>query len=66
MATEPKRTEDSDKVVSLREARRRQADAKAQAGKAASGHKAPEKKMPALLIFLAMLAMLVAYRFLAS
>ena len=70
MATEPKRTDEADNVVSLREARVRQAEAKTQAqtqaGKTASGRAAPEKKMPALLIFLAMLAILVAYKFLAT
>ncbi|MEZ5764204.1 MAG: hypothetical protein R3D69_08115 [Xanthobacteraceae bacterium] len=68
MATEPKRTDDSDNVVSLRDARARQAEAKAQAEarKTVSGGAAREKKVPALLIFLAMLAILVAYKFLGS
>lgn len=70
MATEPKRTEDSDNVVSLRDARARQAEAKAkaqaEAGKTAYRRAAPEKKVPALLIFLALLAILVAYKFLGS
>lgn len=72
MATEPKRTDDSDNVVSLRDARARarQAEAKAkaqaEASKTASGRATPEKKIPALLIFLALLAILVAYKFLGS
>jgi hypothetical protein len=70
MAIEPKRTDEADNIVSLREARARQAEArtraKAEAGKTASGRPAPEKKIPALLIFLAMLAILVAYKFLGS
>lgn len=74
MATEPKRTDGSDNIVSLREARARarQAEAKAkakaqaEASKTASGRAAPEKKIPALLIFLALLAILVAYKFLGS
>ena len=76
MASEPKRTDGPDNIVSLRDARARQAEVQAKAkteagiqakaGKTASGRPAPEKKMPALLIFLAMLALLVAYKFLAT
>lgn len=80
MAPEPKRTDEPDNIVSLRDARARQAEAQAKAkaeakiqvkiqakaGKTASGRAAPEKKIPALLIFLAMLALLVAYKFLAT
>jgi len=70
MATEPKRTEDSDNVVSLREARARarqaETKARAEASKTASGRAAPEKKIPALLIFLVLLAILVAYKFLGN
>ena len=55
---------------SLRDARARarQAEAKAQAeaSKTASGRAAPERKVPAWLIFLVMLAILVAYKFLGS
>jgi hypothetical protein len=62
MATEPKRPEDGDNVVSLREARARQAAAQARAEK----NQPPpgEKKMPVLLIFLGLLAIVVAVKFL--
>jgi hypothetical protein len=73
MASEPKRPNEQDNIVSLREARARQA---AQAKKlngskaggigSASGGATPQRKMPALLIFLAMLAILVAYKFLVG
>ena len=69
MASEPKRPDEHDNIVSLREARARQA---AQAKKL-NGSKPPgadatssEKKMPVLLIFLGMLAVLVAYKFLVG
>lgn len=62
MATEPKRPDDGDNIVSLREARARQAEAQARADKSRSA--APEKKMPVLLIFLGLLAALVAFKFL--
>jgi hypothetical protein len=68
MATEPKRPDDGDNIVSLREARASQAAqakaAKTAAGKIMSGKDRPERKMPVLLIFLGLLAILVAYRFL--
>lgn len=62
MTSEPKRPDSSspdtsDNVVSLREARKRQS--------AAQPKPAPEKKMPVLLIFLGLLAILVAYKLLA-
>jgi hypothetical protein len=63
MATEPKRPDDGDNIVSLREARARQAAAQAKADKSKSGTK-PEKKVPALLIFLGLLAVVVAFKFL--
>ena len=73
MASEPKRPDEQDNIVSLREARARQA---AQAKKlngskaggigGASGGAAPQRKMPVLLIFLGMLAVLVAYKFLVK
>jgi hypothetical protein len=63
MATEPKRPDDGDNIVSLREARARQAAAQAKADKSKSGSK-PEKKVPALLIFLGLLAIVVAFKFL--
>jgi Flp pilus assembly protein TadB len=63
MASEPKRPDDGDNVVSLREARARQAEAQAKADKARqSGH--GEKKMPVLLIFLGLLVAVVAVKFL--
>ncbi|MDQ8726538.1 hypothetical protein [Bradyrhizobium sp. LHD-71] len=63
MASEPKRPDDrDDNVVSLREARARQAAAQAKS-KNRSGNKS-ERKIPALLIFLGLLAILVAYKFL--
>jgi type VI protein secretion system component VasF len=65
MATEPKRPDDKDNIVSLREARARQA---AQARSRSQGSKSdggrPEKRMPVLLIFLGLLAVLVAYKLL--
>jgi hypothetical protein len=66
MASEPKRPNDADNVVSLREARARQAaQAKAERNRSANG--APEKKrMPVLLIFLGLLAVVVAIKFLAG
>jgi hypothetical protein len=73
MASDPKQPDEQDNIVSLREARARQA---AQAkklngskpggfgpGGMATGEK---KKMPVLLIFLGMLAVLVAYKFLVG
>jgi hypothetical protein len=68
MATEPKRPDDGDNIVSLREARARQAAAQARAeknkaDKSKSGNR-PEKKVPALLIFLGLLAIVVAFKFL--
>ena len=66
MATEPKRPNDADNVVSLREARARQAaQAKAEHSKAANGA-TEKKKMPALLIFLGLLAVVVAFKFLVG
>lgn len=65
MATEPKRPDDGDKIVSLREARARQA-AQAKSARAKPGSNAPVKKMPVLLIFLGLLAMLVAFKYLAG
>jgi hypothetical protein len=62
MATEPKRPDD-DNVVSLREARARQAAAQARADRNKPAGQG-EKKMPVLLIFLGLLAVLVAYKFL--
>jgi hypothetical protein len=68
MATEPKRPDDGDNIVSLREARARQAEAQARADKAKSDNSKsgtrPEMKVPALLIFLSLLAILVAFKFL--
>lgn len=66
MATKPNGhgpDDDSDKIISLREARARQAAAGAQAK---SGQNKPEKKMPVLLIFVGLLAVLVAYKFLVG
>jgi hypothetical protein len=67
MASEPKRPDD-DNIVSLREARARQAaQAKAERDKAErnkSGTTKPEQKLPVLLIFFGLLAVLVAYKFL--
>lgn len=62
MATEPKRPDDKDNIVSLREARARQASAQAKSERGRTDR--PEKKMPVLLIFLGLLAVLVAYKFL--
>lgn len=64
MATEPKRPDDGDNVVSLREARARQTAAQAKSDKNKSDK--PEKKLPVLLIFLGLLAVLVAYKFLVA
>jgi hypothetical protein len=66
MATEPKRPDDRDNIVSLREARARQAAAQADKNKASKGKPgaSPEKKVPALLIFLGLLAIVVAFKFL--
>ncbi len=64
MATEPKRPDDADNVVSLREARARQAAAQARADKSKPGAGPGEKNMPVLLIFLGLLAVLVAFKFL--
>ncbi|CAN0484962.1 unnamed protein product [Phaeothamnion confervicola] len=61
MATKPNGQDDSDKIISLREARAKQAAAQAK-----SGQDKPEKKMPVLLIFLGLLAILVAYKFLVG
>jgi hypothetical protein len=80
MASEPKLPDDQDNVVSLREARARQAaQAKKQAAQAkklngsktagvgfGGGGATPQRKMPVLLIFLGMLAVLVAYKFLVG
>lgn len=63
MASEPKRPDDDDNVVSLREARARQAAAQASARKGKPTG-STEKKMPVLLIFLGLLAVVVAYKFL--
>jgi hypothetical protein len=65
MASGPKRPDDKDNIVSLREARARQA-AQAKADRDKSSKDRPEKKMPALLIFLGLLAVLVAYKFLLA
>lgn len=65
MATEPKRPDDSDNIVSLREARARQA-AQAKSASGRPGSNAPGKKMPVLLIFLGLLAVLVAFKYLAG
>ena len=64
MATEPKRPDDADNVVSLREARARQVAAQARADKGKPGMGSGETKMPVLLIFLGLLAVLVAFKFL--
>lgn len=60
MSTNPKQPDDRDNIISLREARQRQAAAQAQAQR----KPAPEKKMPVLLIFLGLLAILIAYKML--
>lgn len=65
MATEPKRPNDRDNIVSLREARARHA-AQAKSARSKSDQNAPEKKMPVLLIFLGLLALLVAFRYLLA
>lgn len=64
MATQPKRPGDGDNVVSLREARARQAAAQAGPAKNKPGVVTREKKMPVLVIFFGLLAILVAYKFL--
>jgi hypothetical protein len=64
MASEPKRPNDADNIVSLREARARQA-AQAKAERNKSDKTTPEKKMPVLLIFLGLLAVLVAFKYLS-
>ncbi len=73
MASEPKQPDEQDNIVSLREARARQAaQAKKMNGSKPAGFgptgmaTGEKKKMPALLIFLAMLAVLVAYKFLVG
>ena len=74
MASEPKRPDDQDNIVSLREARAKQAaQAKKMNGSKAGGvgvsggsAGAGERKMPVLLIFLGMLAVLVAFKFLVG
>jgi hypothetical protein len=73
MANEPKRPDEPDNIVSLREARARQAaqakkmNGSKPAGLGPSGMATGEKKkVPALLIFLGMLAVLVAYKFLVG
>jgi hypothetical protein len=69
MASAPKRPDEHDNIVSLREARARQAaQAKKLNGSKPTGTAATsgEKKMPVLLIFLGMLAVLVAYKFLVG
>jgi hypothetical protein len=71
MASEPKRPNEPDNIVSLREARARQAaQAKklngSKPGGGVGGTGAAEKKMPVLLIFLGMLAVLVAFKFLVG
>jgi hypothetical protein len=65
MATEPKRPNDGDNIVSLREARARQAAAQARANRKAPAD-AGEKKMPVLLIFLGLLAIVVAVKVLVG
>ena len=62
MATEPKRPDDSDNVVSLRAARAR-AEARARADKNRQTGQG-DRKLPALLIFLGLLAVFVAMKFL--
>jgi len=71
MASEPKRPDEQDNIVSLREARARQAaQAKKLNGSKAGGigtaSGGEKKKMPVLLIFLGMLAVLVAFKFLVG
>ena len=63
MASQPKRPDDRDNVVSLREARARQAaQARSEKNEPAGGR--PGKKMPVMLIFLGLLAIVVAARML--
>lgn len=66
MASEPKRPDEQDNIVSLRAARARQAEQakKLNGSKPTGAATSGEKKMPVLLIFLGMLAVLVAYKFL--
>ena len=73
MASEPKRPDEQDNIVSLREARARQAAQAKKMNGSKPGGFAPggmatgeKKKMPVLLIFLGMLAVLVAYKFLVG
>jgi hypothetical protein len=74
MASEPKRPVDQDNIVSLREARAKQAaQAKKLNGSKAggtgfggTGTGTTERKMPVLLIFLGMLGLLVAFKFLVG
>ena len=63
MATEPKRPGD-DNVVSLREARARQAAAQAAAERNRQTGSSEKKKVPVLLVFLGLLAVFVAWKFL--
>ena len=69
MASEPKRPgdrNDQDNVVSLREARARQAAQAKKLNGAKPGNAPAEKKMPVLLIFLGMVAVLVAWKYLVG
>ncbi len=73
MASEPNRPDDQDKVVSLREARAKQAaqakkmnGSKAGTGFSSTNSGTGQRKMPVLVIFLGMLALLVAYKFLVG
>ena len=63
MASGPKRPDDDDNVVSLREARARQAEARAKADKSKPAGQSA-KKTPVLLIFLGLLVVFVAVKFL--
>ena len=65
MATEPGKPNDGDNVVSLREARERQSAAQAKADRIAPAG-AGEKKMPVLLIFLGLLAVVVTVKVLVG
>lgn len=74
MASEPKRPDDQDQdnVVSLREARARQAAQARKLNGAGPGGinrgttGAAQRKMPVLLIFLGLLAIVVAFKFLVG
>jgi hypothetical protein len=73
MASEPKQPDDQDNIVSLREARARQAaqakklNASKTAGVRFGGAGAtPQRKIPAAVIFLGLLAALVGYRYLTG